>query len=242
MNRPTALGGPWRAAHTGRWRRLAIGGTIAIALGGGGCQLAPSQRARSFSDASPSPAAIADVTNTSSPEFVEAISPDRGYAIAFPKPTTWTLIPAIEAKYDDGARFYFVRGDRVRGDRVRGDQLNDRLSPASTADVRAYLEAAMPGVALLFGSQHIAYSEAIALGDYPGRRMMFENATGIQFEARLFFDPQTLRLFVVAFGTIENNLAVPEAERFFRSFRILDPNATAATEPQAPPVAENVGN
>lgn len=158
-------------------------------------------------------------------QWITLTAPDSSYAIAFPQSPSWRTIPWIEAKYEDGERFYFVRSDLPQR----------TLNAAAAPDrARAYLEAAMPGVALLFGGSRIDYSEPIQLDRYPGQRLMFENASGIQFEARLFFDPQTLRLFVVAFGTTARNLAVPEAERFFNSFEILTDGSPAPNGPQAP--------
>ncbi|MCG9885794.1 MAG: hypothetical protein MH825_09500 [Cyanobacteria bacterium] len=194
----------------------------AIAAVVGGCHWPPSLGTGS----TPSPAPVLETAATAiAPDpnqWITVAAPDRSYAIAFPQSPAWRTVPWIEAKYEDGERFYFVRSD-----------LPQRSLPAAAPDrVRAYLEAAMPGVALLFGGSRIDYSEPIQLDRYPGQRLMFENASGIQFEARLFFDPQTLRLFVVAFGTTARNLAVPEAERFFNSFQILDD--APRNGPQAP--------
>lgn len=209
-----------RAGGPGTGRNVAL--LLAIAVAVSGChwrsplRSGPSVSGTTLLEATTPPPA----PNPNS--WITVAAPDNSYAIAFPQRPDWRTLPSIEAKYEDGERFYFVRSDRPPQD----------LPAASPDRARAYLEAAMPGVALLFGGSRIDYSEPIQLDRYPGQRLMFENASGIQFEARLFFDPQSLRLFVVAFGTTASNLAVPEAERFFNSFQILagvPPNG-----PQAP--------
>jgi hypothetical protein len=204
------------------WGATAL--AIAIAAAMGGCHWPKSLGSDPTTAPTPALETAATAIAPDPNQWITLTAPDRSYAIAFPQNPTWRTVPWIEAKYEDGERFYFVRSD-----------LPQRPLNAAPPDrVRAYLEAAMPGVALLFGGSRIDYSEPIQLDRYPGQRLMFENASGIQFEARLFFDPQTLRLFVVAFGTTARNLAVPEAERFFKSFEILADGPPASNGPPVP--------
>ena len=86
--------------------------------------------------------------------------------------------------------------------------------------MRDYLELVMPGLARAFGGDLIDYWEGLRLGGHEGRRMVFKNKRGIQFETRFFFDATQGRLFVATFGLTDDNIAVPDAQKFFESFRI----------------------
>ena len=86
--------------------------------------------------------------------------------------------------------------------------------------VRKYLELVMPGLARAFGGDRIDYWEGLQLGGHAGRRMVFKNERGIQFETRFFFDATQGRLFVATFGLTDDNIAVPDAQKFFESFQI----------------------
>lgn len=139
------------------------------------------------------------------------------YAVEFPAaPETRDTASAV-ATYEDGTKFYLARGDRS----------DPRAEAATPEEAQAYLDEVLPGVARLFGGEVIDYVEPLTADGYPGRRLAFTNRYEIQFEARVFFDPQQPRLFVAAFGTTEDNLAVPEAQRFFDSFEILPGDGNA---------------
>ena len=142
--------------------------------------------------------------------WVGYTAPDRSFAIAFPKEPDAQTIPNISAKYDGGSRFYFARADYPDPPKQRPSQ----------QEVREYLELAMPGLARAFGGDRIDYWEALRLGGHDGRRMVFKNERGIQFETRFFFDAGQGRLFVATFGLTDENIAVPDAQKFFESFHI----------------------
>ena len=176
-------------------------------------------------EAAPTPADFPTPTPTPIPEedkaespplipegWVGYTAPDQSFAIAFPKEPDAQTIPNISAKYDGGSRFYFARVDYPDPPKQRPSQ----------TEVREYLELAMPGLARAFGGDRIDYWEALRLGGHDGRRMVFKNERGIQFETRFFFDAGQGRLFVATFGLTDENIAVPDAQKFFESFRIGD--------------------
>lgn len=145
--------------------------------------------------------------------WVAYTAPNNSFTIAFPEEPETQTIPYISAKYDGGSQFYFARADYP-------DPPDPRPSPT---EVREYLELVMPGLAKAFGGDRIDYWEGVRLGSHEGRRMVFKNARGIQFETRFFFDAVQGRLFVATFGLTDDNIAVPDAQKFFESFRIGSP-------------------
>ena len=167
---------------------------------------------------SPEPEATEDEPNNASnapelevPEgWVPYIAPDNSFAIAFPEEPERQTIPNMNAKYDGGSRFYFARADYPEPPPQRPSQ----------NEVRDYLELVMPGLARAFGGDRIDYWEGLRLSGHEGRRMVFRNERGIQFETRFFFDAAQGRLFVATFGLTDDNIAVPDAKAFFDSFKI----------------------
>ncbi|MGD1849627.1 MAG: hypothetical protein ACFCBU_03150 [Cyanophyceae cyanobacterium] len=142
--------------------------------------------------------------------WVPYIAPDKSFAIAFPEEPEQQTIPNMSAKYDGGSRFYFARADYPEPPPQRPSQ----------NEVREYLELVMPGLARAFGGDRIDYWEGMRLSGHEGRRMVFRNERGIQFETRFFFDAVQGRLFVATFGLTDDNIAVPDAKAFFESFKI----------------------
>ena len=142
--------------------------------------------------------------------WVAYAAPDDSFAIAFPDDPEVQTIPNISAKYDGGSQFYYARADYP----------DPPPNNPSQQDVRDYLELVMPGLARAFGGDLIDYWEGLRLGGHEGRRMVFKNKRGIQFETRFFFDATQGRLFVATFGLTDDNIAVPDAQKFFESFRI----------------------
>ena len=138
------------------------------------------------------------------------VAEDRSFTAIFPAEPTVDDLPVMKAVLDHGDRFYFVRGEYA----------SSSLPPVSIAEAQDYLDWVVLDVVRQFGAQKIDYRETLLLNGRPGRRLIFANTKGIQFEARAYFDPWQLRLIVIAFGTRDDNLAVPEAQQFFESFRI----------------------
>jgi hypothetical protein len=138
------------------------------------------------------------------------VAEDRSFTAIFPAEPTVDDLPTMKAVLDHGDRFYFVRGEYA----------NSSLPPVSLTEAQDYLDWVALDVVRQFGAQKIDYRETLLLNGRPGRRLIFANPKGIQFEARAYFDPWQLRLIVIAFGTRDDNLAVPEAQQFFESFRI----------------------
>lgn len=138
------------------------------------------------------------------------VAEDRSFTAIFPAEPTVDDVPVMKAVLDHGDRFYFVRSEYA----------NSTLPPVSITEAQDYLDWVVLDVVRQFGAQKIDYREALLLNGRPGRRLIFANAKGIQFEARAYFDPWQLRLIVIAFGTRDDNLAVPEAQQFFESFQL----------------------
>lgn len=138
------------------------------------------------------------------------VAEDRSFTAIFPAEPTVDDVPVMKAVLDHGDRFYFVRSEYA----------NNTLPPVSITEAQDYLDWVVLDVVRQFGAQKIDYREALLLNGRPGRRLIFANAKGIQFEARAYFDPWQLRLIVIAFGTRDDNLAVPEAQQFFESFQL----------------------
>lgn len=161
----------------------------------------------------PSPEATPAAIDPDGSNWYAYISPDRGYSVKFPS-------QPIERAYDRAVAL-LDRGDRVYWS--SGEGIHPRQTPVTNeVDRQSYLDSLGPGLVRQFGGQEVEYSERLTVAGWPARRLAFRNSQGFQFEVRAIFDPDQARLFVLAFGTTGDNLAIPEAEAFFKSFRPLD--------------------
>lgn len=141
-------------------------------------------------------------------------APNDSFRIRFPAPPETRTSPWVAAHYDGGTRFYYARGDAP----------DSAIDAADRAQMDDYFQVVAKGVARQFGATTFMRSERARSASVPTLKFSFRNKRGIRYDARAIFRPEYGQLFVLVFGTTEDEspAATREAQAFFQSFRPLD--------------------